>query len=367
MVQGEDCVYPSTRLTPVYPASFTCNCQHEPTARQSQGGDQRVPQSAPGIASSILELELWHHWTVSTYELFIVEKPHGSPYQWQVLIPRLALRHDYLRNALLAMSAVHIAGETRESSATASSTYMLAALEYHSIACQTFRRVSPLLLSDWGRDEQDNVAAVFAFSVINVGVTIAFCQYPEIFDQAPGPEASMLGKITTLLKLLQTIGTVVSLNLEKFSQGSLPVKIDTFEECRRQKLDIDTEMALTRLEDITLQASESDDSVKNANVQAMRTLRECFNFYSTCNQEVVLTWPTMAGMAYLHILDSGKSQVASLILLHWAVLFCRYGVGRRFSGYLGSTLADELSRTIPRTDTRWEACIDWVQRQIAMA
>ncbi|KAH8832020.1 hypothetical protein DL96DRAFT_1812760 [Flagelloscypha sp. PMI_526] len=54
-----------------------------------------------------IDLELMHHWSTSTLQTFVPDVPltrHG----FQVLLPRLALEHDFLLHTIFALSSLHL-------------------------------------------------------------------------------------------------------------------------------------------------------------------------------------------------------------------------------------------------------------------
>lgn len=85
----------------------------------------------------ILELELMHHWTTSTYKSLCSTPADVTCLQ--VDVPRWALKHHYLLDGILAISALEIAicepdiGDSR-------SAYIHAAMEYYDMASTAFRR-----------------------------------------------------------------------------------------------------------------------------------------------------------------------------------------------------------------------------------
>lgn len=95
------------------------HCEYAGTKRLSKpSAEKDLSDNASATLSSvgaywsasrrILELELLHQWSTVTYKSYCgtVEDEYWN---WQVLVPRLAMQHDCLLHAILAMSALEIA------------------------------------------------------------------------------------------------------------------------------------------------------------------------------------------------------------------------------------------------------------------
>ncbi|KAJ9611614.1 hypothetical protein H2200_004798 [Cladophialophora chaetospira] len=327
-----------------------------------------LPRSNPPSKTNTIELELWHKWTLGTYRHFTNDKPNGSCDTWQILVPKLALECDYLRNAILAISAIHIVLESSTPSQPGTSPYMLAALEYHNAACQAFRDVKSPAINQNESGEGTHFTTVYAFSVITVAFTLELSQCHELLDQTTGIGTSVLGNITMLFGLMQGFGSVILSNILEFSKGPLPINLDSFSDFRRQELNENTKVALQRLQLIIDQAREfqDDHEVNEANSEALVWLKMCFSFYSEDNRDVILIWPIATGPKFTQAIERGEDDVPRLMLLHWAVLLHRFGDGTRFSRRLGSKLAEELCRSVPRKNALWKESVQWVQQQVGL-
>lgn len=83
----------------------------------------------------ILELELMHRWSTTTYKsLCSVPEDH---YYLQIEVPRGALRHDFLLHGLFAITALEIAAVC--SDLTDSAKYVCTAMEYYDKGSESFR------------------------------------------------------------------------------------------------------------------------------------------------------------------------------------------------------------------------------------
>lgn len=312
--------------------------------------------AAPRIDT--LELELWHVWTVDIHQLFIGD---GSRHTWQILIPKLALNCEYLRNAILAVSSMHVVVHALESSQSISPSYAFAALEYHNAACNTFQTFGDL--------DCTNSTLVLAFSILNIAFMLGLSYY-QALNQVVGKDGIRVAEnIAMLFDLLQTIGSVISSNIDEFSKTPVPLDRNFFSEPRRQGLDENTETALTRLRGIIDRARTSQGSPTvrdNFNSQAIGWLEKCFEFYTQDHKDIVLIWPMIYGHHLAAALRNDEDDVCRLMVLHWAVLLHQFGRPTRLTKTLGANLVDELSQSIPRKDRQWEESIRWVQQQVEL-
>jgi hypothetical protein len=332
-----------------------CQCQRASSESNTQSIATTSLSSGPTPRPNILELELWHKWTFDSYDLFTNNKPNGSSHSWQIVVPKLALRFGYLRNAIMAIAAMHIALESDPSPPSAS-PYLIAALEYHNAASQAFRDASSQGMEPTGTNDNTKFTAIFAFTVINLAFVLGLSQVKE--------DVSIIEYTTTLFGLLHSIGSVILSNLDDFAKGPLPVSLDTFSESRRRGLDENTKMEFARLRGIEDRASNSHDD--EANRHAIDWLEKCFEFFADDHRDTALIWPMMLDAKFARALESGDDDVCRLLLLHWAVLLHRFGRGESFAARLGARLADELSNSISRKDEHWEESIQWVHHQVEL-
>jgi hypothetical protein len=316
-----------------------------------------------------LELELWHRWTSTTYDHLTNGKQYGSRHNWQVLVPKLALQCDYLRNAIFAISAMDIVLESPNPMPQPSSHYMLAALEYHNAACQAFGNVGAHTIPQTVSDAETGFTTIFAFSVINLAFILSMSRCQVTTNQDVEESTRIMGNITMLFKVLQSMGSVISSYLEGFSRGPLPVSRDIFSEIRWRGLDEDTEVALTRLRCIVDREKRPEETpvINDAYSRAIAWLETCYGFYSDENRDVVLIWPMVLDTWFVGALETNVDNVCCLILLHWAVMLHRFGRGRRFSGDLGAKLVNKLSKPMLAKDKLWEDSIQFVRQQVGLS
>lgn len=97
-----------------------------------------------------------HNWSTKAYKS--MRQHADETYLWQVVVPELALSHDYLLNALLALSARQLSFEDP--------TWDWAALDYENKALSGFQLVL-------GSLDSSNYEAIFACSILIMIFSIA--------------------------------------------------------------------------------------------------------------------------------------------------------------------------------------------------
>ena len=98
-------------------------------------GTSESPSSFASDHLRCLEMRLFHHYMVETYR----SMPEGrlTHYHYQVVIPKFAANHAFLLDAMLALSAMHLAfSETNETR-----YWLELGLKYQTSACTSLSRL----------------------------------------------------------------------------------------------------------------------------------------------------------------------------------------------------------------------------------
>jgi hypothetical protein len=208
------------------------------------------PASSPRSFSSssttetdrLLELELMHRWSIRSWTCQ-ASTPHCRSYLLQDL-PRAALRHGYLLNAILATAAVDLGISSALTSPTDSARYFREALGYGTKATADFRTQVKSLAPD-------NVDLVFYFTSLvavlqftvmcdtSVSLIDRVCEYAEmglksgrmIFDNmqwmmaSPSPLGTIIRDFAVDLSFLDQLDPQTKAALELLSSVSRQVRI----------------------------------------------------------------------------------------------------------------------------------------------
>ncbi|KAM0323275.1 hypothetical protein ACHAQA_008866 [Verticillium albo-atrum] len=98
---------------------------------------------------------LLHHWTAFTSKKIVCDP--RLDILWQVTIPEIAARHQFLMRSILCLSALHLAHEK----AHARSSFLQEAAFHHNLGIQGFNVAL-------GEMAEENSDALFAFSTLNI-------------------------------------------------------------------------------------------------------------------------------------------------------------------------------------------------------
>lgn len=285
-----------------------------------------------------------HQFSTETYQSLCVSESEMCT--WQILIPRLALKHRFLMNSILALASLHIATTREPSDALA---YIDAGLEYHSLSLEPFR-----ILID--NVTPDNCDAAFAQAVVTTAISLALPQLTAARENA----FRMINNILTVFELLQGVKRILIIsqpwiNLELFSQGM-------FWKDQLGGLETDTDAALKQLVMVNEQASiNSDPTYCRINKEVINHLRHCFMKFS-CSPDPapVLGWLAAVDKEFIDNLRR-REPFSLLILAHWGILLKELDGQRWWARDSGRVLVSELMQELSAGDLLWEGCLGWVK------
>ncbi|KAJ6115723.1 hypothetical protein N7523_006140 [Penicillium sp. IBT 18751x] len=294
------------------------------------------------------ELELMHQFATDTYRSLCVSDDEIRT--WQVLVPRLALKHRYLMNGILALASLHIASTLEPANAL---LYIDTGLEYHSLSLEPFRRAIDNLAPE-------NCDAAFAHSVITTAISLALPQLTMTRENA----ARMTDNMTTVFELLQGVKKILTIgqswiNLKLFSQGA-------FWKNTTATLDADTDNALNQLATLNEQTRANGDEIQfSINRNAIAHLRHCFTkFAASSDPAPVLAWLAAVDKGFVDSLRR-RQPFSLLVLAYWGLLLADLNGQRWWALNSGRALVSELLDALSAEDLLWESCLGWVQQSIA--
>lgn len=289
------------------------------------------------------DLELMHQFTAETYQSLCASE--SETHIWQVVVPRLALKHRYLMHGILALASLHIA-TTRDPSDDAL-PYIDAGLEYHSMSLEPFRIAI-------GNLTPENCDAALAQSVVTTAISLALPQLTAVRDNA----MCMTENIITVFELLQGVKKILTIgqrqswvNLELFSRGEF------WQKDRLAALDGDTSVALDQL--IAINGNQGLE----VNGDVLDHLRHCFmKFSCSPGPAPVLAWLAAVDKGFVENLRQGQS-FSMLVLAYWGILLGELDGKRWWARNSGRALVSELVSSLGTQDA-WEGCLGWVKRKL---
>ncbi|KAJ5679132.1 hypothetical protein N7462_007376 [Penicillium macrosclerotiorum] len=315
---------------------------------QSWNGIALNTPTTPLGQPTVDELELMHQFSTETYQSLCVSESEKRT--WQVLIPRLALKHRFLMNSILALASLHIATTREPPDALA---YIDAGLEYHSSSLEPFRKLIDSITPD-------NCDVAFAQAVVITAISLALPQLTAARENA----FRMIDNIIMVFELLQGVKRILTIgrpwiNLKLFSQGM-------FWKDGLGDLDTDTDAALNQLVILNEQANiNSDLSDFRINKEVIAHLRHCFKKFS-CSPDPapVLAWLGAVDKEFIDNLRR-REPFSLLILAHWGVLLKELDGQRWWARYSGRVLVSELMEELNSEDLLWETSLRWVKFKIS--
>lgn len=289
-----------------------------------------------------------HQFATDTYQSLCVSDDEIRT--WQVLVPRLALKHRYLMNGILALASLHIATTLEPAKAL---VYIDTGLEYHSLSLEPFRRAIDNLAPE-------NCDAAFAHSVITTAISLALPQLTMTRENA----ARMTDNMTTVFELLQGVKKILTIgqswiNLKLFSQGA-------FWKNTTATLDAETDNALNQLATLNEQTRANGDEIQfSINSNAINHLRHCFTkFAASSDPAPVLAWLAAVDKGFVDSLRR-RQPFSLLVLAYWGLLLAELNGQRWWALNSGRALITELLDALSAEDLLWESCLGWVQQRIA--
>ncbi|KAJ5794343.1 hypothetical protein N7457_000942 [Penicillium paradoxum] len=295
-------------------------------------------------------LELMHQFATETYASLCISDSESKV--WQTAIPRLALKHPYLMNGILALASMHIA--TTCLAPYEAQLYLDTGLQYYNRSITPFRNAIDSITPQ-------NCNAVFAHSIVMIAVSIASPRLTATKDES----TSITENIVVLFELLQGVKKILQvskswINLQLFSQGeywkTTPVEVDP-----------DTGAALAHLaalNDLVMIGIYSEQHRINKDV--ITHLRHCYaKFARSPDPAPVLAW---LGAIQKDFVDSLKCRqpFSLLILMYWGVLLMELDGKRWWARNAGRALVWELFEALRDGDPRWEGALTWVQGKLRL-
>ncbi|KAI1074770.1 hypothetical protein F5B20DRAFT_573884 [Whalleya microplaca] len=328
-----------------------------------------------GGPTRLLELELMHLWSTTAFkDLCCI--PEDGPYM-QSILPREALRYDFMMDCIFAMSAVQIASHVEEEAKA--KTYVNAAIQFFNRGSNSFRTQLSNL-------NAENCHIVYMFSAITVSVNIAIHHLTHM-------DGSMLTLMRIAFDLLNGSSSIALASAEWIYDSPAPVRLLVGRVgASKNFIDPDTREALSRLSRFNDQKYKPCDEIVNDTEEeepsririggydtsseydlyrkAIASLQLCFaeegrgllkNFSSA--------FPSLAGPAFSTAFRESR-PFALLIVMHWAVMVSKFDSVFAWWSAIGPNTAmeilDLLQKVHPTLVLEWEDSISWVLENIGL-
>ena len=314
----------------------------------------------------LLELELLHQWSTVTYKSYCgtVEEEY---YNWQVVVPRLAMQHNCLLHAILAMSALEIAAFAEHDSDVCNH-YVDIALEYHNLASSGLRTELTNVTSE-------NRQATFASSSILVVLGLALPR----FASRRGEQGNYLDHVMTYLALLRGLRLIVETKEDFRQTEPLLVNYRTWDSLPITKLEPELQLALQDLASLNEEmygaartpTGMTEDKAISYHAANRRALFYLQLEFEKCRdpqtRAYALGWPLRAGNEFMAAI-SDQEPVALVILMAWGVLTEQVSHGIWWMEELGKGIIADLSEMVELAfnDPKLNDAVRWARMQVGL-
>ncbi|KAI0173567.1 hypothetical protein GGR52DRAFT_543546 [Hypoxylon sp. FL1284] len=315
-----------------------------------------APYGGPG---NLLSLELMHQWSTMTYKCFsgIPEDNHYL----QAVLPRSALKYDFMLNCLMAVSSLHIARTVNETEAV---KYQNAALEFYNRGSSSFR-------TNLGSINQDNCHVLYMFSAIAVAIHLAI----------PAGYPSVLSLATVTFDLLNGCTSIGMMAMPWMVHSPFPIRLFISRiGASKDLIDADARAAFARLRMLIDQQYKTsprqverhaDDHRPSALAVNEHEFYElAVHYLEICYAEEAkgllrgfcTTFPSMMGKTFISYIHK-RDPFALLLLEHWAVLLDGIDPEFWWMTSIGGRLAQEIAQVLrsehPDLALEWNDAISW--------
>ncbi|THY42548.1 hypothetical protein D6C97_09530 [Aureobasidium pullulans] len=263
-----------------------------------------LPHASTSRAS---ELRLMHNWSTKAYKT--LRQHSDESYLWQIVVPDLALSHEYLLDALLALSARHLSLDDPANAAS----WDCAALDYENKALTGFQLAIGSIVSS-------NCEAIFACSILIMVFSLAQSHWQE-----DNHFSDALVDILELRQFLVGIGVVQNDYHDYLRLSSFGV-LFTPHTPRQIETDDSTGVPLSemhRVVDTTLESMRAkipDSTDTQSYSDAISSLQQAMHVYCTGGLfSGIMAWPVGLGEGIIQLIEN-KEPLAIAILSHYGII-----------------------------------------------
>ena len=322
-----------------------------------------MPKIQEVSSNRLLELELMHQWSTSTYKSLCSTK-EVEFHTWQVILPREGFKHPFLLHGFLAMASLEIAAVGNQPN---NADYVSAALEYHDSALSSFR-------SELINITSDKQQAMLAFSMITMILSLALPQYTKCRHDPH----SMMENMVTHFELTRGVGTLTKQHWDVLRETPILRNFRPFEASQTEDLEPNLASAIARLNTL-------NDARHNPTLDQSRALKlQAITYHAACRKAIfyleelfsrcdhpfdkgyTLAWLNLAGREYVVAVENAD-PVALLALMHWGVLAQKCGKRIWWARSVGESLVDEITKMLSgETNPLMRASVLWAREQVSL-
>ncbi|KAI1118637.1 hypothetical protein F5Y14DRAFT_399243 [Nemania sp. NC0429] len=333
------------------PASSSRSSNSTSTGNPAEGSLMEPGGLVVKECRRLLELELMHHWSTTTYKS-LCTVPEDHQYM-QLLMPQEAMRYDFLLNGIFVASALHRSTTVAESEAKG----------YFNVAMELYDRASRSFRTHLRKMDPATHHVLYIFSSMTAFINIAFsqCNFSE------GSELNTLSTVAVAFDLLNGSVNIAITDFQRLLDSPVPIRAYlNYGFATTVALYPDTQAAITRLahlneiyhsapyqgatpsDELSVATSSSfSDAVSTVSTTppsgpwdaVIALLRHCFaEEQRDILRGFCFVFPGGAGPDFTAAIKA-FDPMALLILMHWAVLIDRVGDEFWWTKKLGVRLA----------------------------
>ena len=253
------------------------------------------------------QLELLHHFTTET--CFTLSDRPESHALWQVTVPQLAFKHEFLMHGIMAISALHLSYLGHEKQ----EQWAKIAVRQQDAALIAFRSLMTKM-------DQDNCDAFFALSSL---VVVYGFDFPKSADSM-GLFNYHGDNSDEWLPLIRGVNSIIMSQWSCIKKGKLNGLLhDHPQQPPQTQMPAVLEEQLRNLETLceTVSGGEEAETIYK---QAVETLRDCFVRMNNklpyeCEVSLAFLWPVMIPQDFITKLNAREPE-ALIILAHYCVI-----------------------------------------------
>jgi hypothetical protein len=319
----------------------------------------------------LLELELMHHWTTSTFKTIEYDRP-DSARMLTIDLPRSALKYEYLLDGIFSLTALHLAHENQADPHTMD-YYIAAAMSSRERGMQ---RAAPAIQEIHQIDyepEASEVFAMFWFSAIAGMVTMALTvltrREPANFASPEHPTGRAFINMQVEIAQLWR-GTRAIMDVASTMNNRVYLRVEDLEPLS-VSLDAETEAALSQLEILINKAapapSNGVDEEDHTPLyrQSVALIRKGLESYAgNGSLDDTMAWSPTLGNDFALLLKVGAPR-ALLSTLCYGTLLDKVSA-RWWAGDAGRVLVHECSAELAGCPDEWHPLIRWARTKVGL-
>ncbi|KAE9362929.1 hypothetical protein N431DRAFT_390396 [Stipitochalara longipes BDJ] len=292
-----------------YPSECSFELAPEDGSKAHVAAPHILPKPIPSLASSgnpefsLWDFKLLNHWTLSTAESLADNQK--LQLAMRDVLPRLAIDHNCLLHAIMAITALHLSKLHPEES----ESHLLLAVHHQNLAL-------PLIRSELQSINEENCHAVYACGHLVIKYAFASSKSLEAQIFSPGT-----GEISEFLPLVRGAFSVASHTLDWLLAGPLG---PSMERPRDENPDFalnPEDASFARLLPV-LRAGGNEEG--EACCEALNMLRKLLAMAATPDQTIavktlVLSWPAQVSQRYIELMSERQPE-ALVVLAHYCIM-----------------------------------------------